>query len=253
MRNFIISLLLINVFPSFAMKVEHAPLPALPLEIVAIFEGFKVNACTQYKTNLNAYVEDCALPWTIAPVFVTSGDINTPLHKNLTNPQPGEEVLPNAQFWTSKKNGYVRLSEDLTRTDDKYCSPKPLSYQTCIYDGINKNNKAICVYKYNTDEADPFYQLYMFTQSKEFGLETKRQNHLPFFEEKGIVRSLMLENEHNRFMRSVKNADVYSLIRQDLIEPNEDASDKVGDNQIILTTDEPFIKTVSWFSTYETF
>jgi len=229
------------------MELERKPLPILPLEIVKFFEGFKVNECTQYKTNLKGPNEYYALPWTIAPVFVKACTQNTPLDTDLTNPQPGDAVLPNAQLWVQRNNEYFTLSENIKRTIDKYNPSKSLSFQTCIYDGINKNNKALCACQYYAHRPDAFYELYVFTQSDEFGLETKHVNVQPFFRDYGTLCSLMLEPERNRFIYSVcisSSSSSYKLVMQDLIQSNKNLSDENHPNEKILTTKKLFIKTV---------
>src|SRR5581483_6562542 len=218
--------------------------PIVPLEILTHFEELKNKNCIHYTINFRDGLEHCALPWTRAPIFLKAAYSNTPIDADLTNPQPEDDVLPNAQLWT--QSGFqFRLSEDKRRTDDTFVPLTRLNYDLCIYDGINKNNKALCACKCKPDNPDASYSLCMFIQSDDFGKTTNHHNFEPFVKGKGTLRSLMIEDEYDRFMYSVDNGNsLYTLIREDLMQSDESLPREYCCNRIILITKELFTKTV---------
>lgn len=223
--------------------VDDKQLFIIPQDILANFYALKNYKSISYRTNFFSAGEYCELPWTISPFFLKSCYSNAPMNKDLTNPQAGDNVLPNAQLW--KKQCKYRLSEDSRRTDDSFYSVEKKKCNSLIYDGINKHGKAICGCNYNSDEHNVAYDLYLFTQSNDFGRTTKTLDYKPSSTGEGILRSLMLDNEDNNFVYSVDCGNsLYQLIRQNIIESDRDVSREGCVYTIVSQTKELFIKTV---------
>jgi len=111
-----------------------------------------------------------------------------------------------------------------------------------MYDGINRKNKALYAWNDSLNRPNAKVSLFMFTQSKEF----KFNNHKPFLTHKGILCSLMLETDRNRFIYSVdKGNSNYTISINDYIESKKYPFR--GKCHIVAKLKTPilFIKTVS--------
>jgi hypothetical protein len=177
---------------------------ALGLDLINYIAQFKDARCFKYRTKLGSCQENCALAWTIAPALLKFCYHSTPLETDLSNPLPGEKVLPNAQLWFTKDEGKFRLSEDIRRTNDVFYVSGAKEYDLLIYDGINKRDKAVFTLKYQPDTNNAKYDIYAVRQSKIKSSSQDYKGLQPLLSGIGTLKSLMLENERNRIMYSVK-------------------------------------------------
>ena len=242
-RSFIVLLCSISSLNNLCM--ESQILPIIPVEVLQNFQTSKDQECTQYNLNINGHSEKCALPWTIAPTLLKSSVIGFPINANLANPKPNSDVLANSQLWMSSDPFKFRLSEDIQRTNDTFYLLPPLQ-KSCnvIYDGINKHNKAIaaCICNYN---GGNYYYICMFTQSNVFGNTSSVNDYGPILTEDGILRSLMLEDQRNRFICSVDEGNAcYKIFIKDLIAVTQEHPHGSCNAIAEIITPELFTKTL---------
>jgi len=99
----------------FSMQKQQ-PLPTLPKDMREYIFSFRETDCKEYKASQ----KKCEWPSTISPQLVKAYYVYDPLERDLTNPIPGESVLPSLSIWPTKDICQCRFAESTKRTDNTF-------------------------------------------------------------------------------------------------------------------------------------
>jgi hypothetical protein len=190
----------------------------LSIDIINYIAEFKDKNYLNYNMHLVFDSGFCTFAWTLAPTLSEYWyKKGTSVGRDLTNPQPGMDVLPHSQLWTKKycNKHYCKykLIDTQKKIKDSFYLPES---DDVIFDGINTNNNAVFACIYSLGISNAYYDIYGLAQSSKKN-KAMDNDISPILRGQGIVCSLMLENSRNRILYSVdEGAQGYKLYIKEL-------------------------------------